>query len=314
MNKLSVENRKQVFRRALSDGDSLSRHEFEILLGLYPYSQPLRLAYDRFIGAGSEVKVSERTLLFYDNKYWLSDFLSRHPGRSVEDVASEVADVEVEVFDEALSETAEHIIFEGDSEDVFVEETIDTGFVPAIAGQSEGDDVSIYDDVLMPYSFRWWLYKTRLVHAETYQPFAKPNFLKPHKGQFDPQKLEFAVLDQQIRENIFHLQNPEEKLSDSVKHKTVEATMTKKTDRIIERFIQKDPQIQPPAPEHLNTENKARRSSEDQLTLVSETLANIYESQGLYPKAIEVFNKLILLNPEKKSYFASRIEEIESKF
>jgi len=85
-------------------------------------------------------------------------------------------------------------------------------------------------------------------------------------------------------------------------------------DEVIERFIREEPQIHPPAADALNTENKARKSSEEQYTLVTETLANIYVEQGLYPKAVEVFNKLIVRFPEKKSYFALRIQEIEDKF
>ena len=175
------------------------------------------------------------------------------------------------------------------------------------------EDISLYNDELMPYSFRWWLYKTRLEHADTYQPFSSPVLPKQHKGQFDPKKLDDAILDQQIRENIFHLQNPEDKLSDQHKKETVEFKSTERVDEVIEKFIREEPQIQPPKAESINTENKARSSSEDQLQVVTETLANIYESQGMYEKAISVFRKLISDNPEKKSYFATRIKEIEQK-
>src|SRR5690606_41627955 len=39
----------------------------------------------------------------------------------------------------------------------------------------EEENVSLYNDELMPYSFRWWLHKPRLEHADTYQPFASPH-------------------------------------------------------------------------------------------------------------------------------------------
>jgi tetratricopeptide (TPR) repeat protein len=45
--------------------------------------------------------------------------------------------------------------------------------------------------------------------------------------------------------------------------------------------------------------------------LASESLAEIHIKQGKYDKAIEMFQKLSLRNPEKSAYFAHKIEEIK---
>jgi hypothetical protein len=43
---------------------------------------------------------------------------------------------------------------------------------------------------------------------------------------------------------------------------------------------------------------------------VSESLAQIMLNQGKTDKAIEMYRKLSLLNPEKSSYFAHKIKEV----
>lgn len=45
--------------------------------------------------------------------------------------------------------------------------------------------------------------------------------------------------------------------------------------------------------------------------LVSESLAEVYAKQGKKEKAIEMYQKLSLLNPEKNTYFAARIEKLQ---
>lgn len=44
--------------------------------------------------------------------------------------------------------------------------------------------------------------------------------------------------------------------------------------------------------------------------LVTEPLAELYVKQGKTEKAIELYKKLSLLNPEKRTYFASRIKDL----
>lgn len=82
---------------------------------------------------------------------------------------------------------------------------------------------------------------------------------------------------------------------------------------IIDRFIEKQPSISKPTAEFYSASKKAKESLDESKTPVSETLAKIYEAQGNYPKAIHVYHQLILNNPEKKSLFAPRIEELKNK-
>lgn len=89
-------------------------------------------------------------------------------------------------------------------------------------------------------------------------------------------------------------------------------TAGKSRFELIDKFISEEPRITPSKRDFFSPEDKARQSIADHDDLVSETLAHIYEKQGLYEKAIKIYEKLILLFPEKSSYFAARMTELKN--
>lgn len=170
--------------------------------------------------------------------------------------------------------------------------------------EAEAQTVSKYNDEKLPYSFLWWLAKTRKEHEQIFQPYVTTKKTNPNANANE--------LQQQYVEHIFHLQTPFN-IAEEAQKGPINKHISKKGDSIIDSFIKNEPQIKPPKPEQINNENKAKKSAEDQNDLVSETLAAIYIEQMLYQKAIDIYAKLSLKFPEKSRYFANLIKSLEKK-
>ncbi|RZK43756.1 MAG: hypothetical protein EOO90_02380 [Pedobacter sp.] len=163
--------------------------------------------------------------------------------------------------------------------------------------------VTKYDDDKLPYTFLWWLAKTRKEHEQIFQPYVIAKEAPTNQT---------GELQHQYVEHIFHLQTPFSVAEEASKGPLNLQNKSRGGD-IIDSFIKNDPQIKAPKADQINTENKAKKSAEDNYDLVSETLATIYIEQMLYHKAIDTYEKLSLKFPEKSRYFADLIQSLEKK-
>lgn len=97
-------------------------------------------------------------------------------------------------------------------------------------------------------------------------------------------------------------------------NKEFQNTPIQETDKstIIDKFITSGPRIKPQPARIYKPDEAAQRSVAFDSAIVTETLAEIYVKQGSIAKATEIYEALIRKFPEKSSYFAVRIKEIQN--
>ena len=133
-------------------------------------------------------------------------------------------------------------------------------------------------------------------------------------------------IEKMIRESIFDIEERrnrlrmllEEKKSILSENKGLEGLDTEEPparalpkDELLEDFLSQ--QSFQEKGKFFNPVEKARKSIEDDGSVASETLARLLAAQGKIQKAIKIYRRLLLNNPEKSSYFAAQIENLTKK-
>ncbi|XWN34768.1 MAG: DUF2486 family protein [Roseivirga sp.] len=85
---------------------------------------------------------------------------------------------------------------------------------------------------------------------------------------------------------------------------------------IIQAFIQKDARFKPQSTQKMPMEASQADLTQESTTfhddLATESLAQVLVQQGKVQRALAVYNQLMLKFPEKRTYFATLIEELKS--
>lgn len=95
------------------------------------------------------------------------------------------------------------------------------------------------------------------------------------------------------------------------KPKTIKKT--KSNSFVVDKFLKDPKNKEKISSTILSPSEMAKLSLVANNQFVTETLATIYAKQGQIDKAIEIYEQLSLKNPEKKTFFASRIRFLKEK-
>lgn len=135
--------------------------------------------------------------------------------------------------------------------------------------------------------------------------------IESNKRKLDEILEKDQILDSQV--NLYLLKEIEEKKAAQKKEETEKLLSQSK---IIEKFIEKQPSIGSVKKELERSQDEINKDLSEKSTkfgddLISENLAIILLKQGKRERAIDIYKKLIWKLPQKKAYFAARIEEIK---
>jgi tetratricopeptide (TPR) repeat protein len=290
--------------------------DLEALQQTYPYATSFSILYLKTLAKEQDVRLSkalEQHAFKIQNRVVLYDLLvessvieekSRHDGTS-----HNVSTVPVN------EEIQREVLQENTSDELHVEENSleENPIVEILSNESDLEENAIEEDIVAE----------NLVEANQTDDFETTIETDPLDQLLRASLINSAFVDLTYTEELKSLQEEVDvqKINNNEVQEVVEPSAPLERQTFSQWLHFAEDQAQTDQKEYLRFDKpkqdfyspakKAKESlSSDQIP-VSETLAKVYAMQGAVTKAIGVYEQLILLNPEKKSFFANQIKVLK---
>lgn len=271
--------------------------EFKEIIGLYPYASVFAIAYLRGLKKMEHIqfeeelhqhafKIANRNLLYQLVIQPEEEIEIEAETEVVEETVAEAkTETETIAVEEAKTETEAEVIVEIKTE-TEVEELIHSG-----SETIEKADTELETLINASAATTTFIHEFNQQGAEVDAELAKNELPKESKAL--PSKAEIESTPKSFNQWLT--------LGETTNNPELEE---EKTTMI---------SIEKPKREFYSPSKKAKESIDANKMPVSETLAKIFVLQGNYPKAIYVYEQLIIIYPKKKSIFASQIKQLSNK-
>ncbi len=253
--------------------------EFKEIIGLYPYASVFAIAYLRGLKKMEHIQFEEELhqhafkIANRNVLYQLVNQLEEETEAKVEAVVELVTEAEIETETDAVTET--------ETEEL----------IHPVSETTEKADTELETLINASAATTTFIHEFNQQGAEVDTELAKNELPKESKAL--PSKAEIESTPKSFNQWLT--------LGETTNNPELEE---KKTTMI---------SIEKPKREFYSPSKKAKESIDGNKMPVSETLAKIFVLQGNYPKAIYVYEQLIIIYPKKKSIFASQIKQLSNK-
>ena len=266
--------------KSLLQKDSLEQcsvQELEQYADRHPYFGAAQLLLAKKLQVENSDRYNDqlqKTLLFFNNSLWVQHLLNGNGNATVTHPKKEEVSI-VQKQPEMVVETVENAVIEKESETI----------TPAVA-----DPVP----------------EATAPAQEAKEPAINVADLKVEKAVKDiPLFQPYYTVDYFASQGIKN--NEDEKPKDKFSQQLKSFTEWLKTMKPIQEATAAQQSVS-------SSEEKVVQMAEASIkdeSVVTEAMAEVWEKQKNYPKAIDIYNKLSLLEPAKSAYFAARIEELK---